>query len=229
MSPPKVSHPGFPENHSHLFSKGCAVLDCCGSAWVGRRIPALSGQVQLGMARLLMVTGRDGHWPGYWWSSPTRVEQDVKQGSQAIEDMVAKSSLVRLCKQLLLKFVEGWLRNSWSSPSGGWRIRRFEHGTTLVVNSKSVSTTCANFPTITTTTPGEIESESVQEMCKIWCQGQGSLNNAPPNEILGGFIISKALVMIWASATVRISGFHRTMWRKGVPEGQSARVKVPKC
>ena len=55
------------------------------------------------------------------------------------------------------------------------------------------------------------------------------MNNAPPNEILGGFIISKALVMIWASATVRISGFHRTMWPRGVPEGQSARVKVPKC
>ena len=40
-SQPKMSHPGFPENSLHLFSKGCAVLDCCGSAWVGRRIPAL--------------------------------------------------------------------------------------------------------------------------------------------------------------------------------------------
>ena len=55
------------------------------------------------------------------------------------------------------------------------------------------------------------------------------MNNAPPNEILGGFIIPKALVMVRASATVRISGFHRTMWHRGVPEGQSARVKVPEC
>ena len=153
-------------------------------------------------------------YPSYRWKSP-------RHGSKVIPGKIVQAIAAQVHGGAAEKFM---VKSKW-----GWRIRRVERGTLLVVNSKSLSTTCANCPTITTTTPGEIESESVQEMCKIWCQGQGSLNNAPPNEILGGFIISKALVMIWASATVRISGFHRTMWRRGVPEGQSARVKVPKC
>ena len=76
---------GFPRTVLTCFPKGAPCLTAAAARELGAGY------------RPWVVKSKQG-WPGFCWSSPTRDEQDVKQGSQAIDGQVQRVSKLSMVK-----------------------------------------------------------------------------------------------------------------------------------